>query len=116
MHQPTAGGRHTLPAIDPNALLNSLHAGVVVHGPRTEILYANARALQLLRLTLDQALGKEAFDPAWHFLDEDRRTLPVERYPVNQVLASGQPLTNQVIGIIDSRSAAMTKAISPRSL
>jgi len=52
-------------AIDASALLNSLHAGVVVHGPGTEILYANPRALELLRLTATQALGKAALDPEW---------------------------------------------------
>jgi len=95
-------------AIDAAALLNSLHAGVVVHGPGTEILYANPRALELLRLTADQASGRVAMDPEWRFLDEEKHLLPVEEYPVNRVLASGEAVTNQVVGIVDSRSEAIT--------
>ncbi len=94
--------------IDPKALLNSLHAGVVVHGPDTRILYANPRALEILRLTLDQAFGKDAFDPGWRFVDEHRQVLAPEEYPVNRVLASGQPITNQVGGIMDGSSNQVT--------
>lgn len=95
-------------AIDAGALLASLHAGVVVHGPGTEILYANPRALELLRLTATQALGKAALDPEWRFLDEHKHLLPMEQYPVNRVLAGGEAVTNQIIGVVDSRSADIT--------
>lgn len=94
--------------IDAEALLNSLHAGVVVHGPQTEILYANPRALELLRLTAEQAQGKDAFDPAWRFLDEHKRLMPVAQYPVNRVLGEGVAVTNQVIGVVDSGTESIT--------
>ncbi|BCU06019.1 PAS domain-containing protein [Allochromatium tepidum] len=95
-------------AIDAGALLASLHAGVVVHGQGTEILYANPRALELLRLTANQALGKAAPDPDWRFLDEHKRLLPVDQYPVNRVLAGGEAVINQILGIVDSRSKDVT--------
>lgn len=98
----------TLKAIDAEALLDSLHAGVVVHGPQSEILYANPRALELLRLTAEQALGRDAFDPEWRFLDEHKRLMSVAQYPVNRVISEGVAVTNQVLGIMDSGSESVT--------
>jgi diguanylate cyclase (GGDEF)-like protein/PAS domain S-box-containing protein len=90
--------------MDPNklnaaALLENLHTGVVVHAPDTRILYANPRALELLRLTEEQAFGIDAFDPSWHFLDRLGRTLPSEDYPVNRVIEGQAPVVNQEVGI-----------------
>jgi signal transduction histidine kinase/CheY-like chemotaxis protein len=46
--------------------------------------------------------GKAAMDPAWRFLREDGTTLPHEEYPFKLVLSSGQPITDQVLGICRS--------------
>lgn len=80
-------------------LINNLNAGVVVHAPDTNVLLCNSTACHLLGLSMEQMLGKTAFDPAWHFVSEDGTALPVEQYPVNQVLSTGLPLKNQIIGI-----------------
>lgn len=80
-------------------LIENLHAGVVVHAPDTRILLCNTKACELLGLTLEQMLGKTAIDPVWHFAYEDGRPMPQSAYPVNQVIASGQPLKNFVVGI-----------------
>ena len=88
--------------IDPQPLLRNLPAGVVVHAADTRILYANPRALALLRLTEEQALGRQALCPEWQLIDESSRPLPVADYPVNRVLASGGSMSGQVIGIVDS--------------
>jgi diguanylate cyclase (GGDEF)-like protein/PAS domain S-box-containing protein len=81
------------------SLLENLSAGVVVHRPDTSIVLANAMAAVLLGLTPDQIQGKTATDPAWCFLQEDRTPMPLPDYPVNRVLASGETLRNQVIGV-----------------
>jgi len=52
-------------AVDTKLLLKHLPAGVVVHALDTSIIYANSRALQLLRINWQQAIGKQAFDPHW---------------------------------------------------
>lgn len=81
-------------------LVENLPAGVVVHGPKSEILTNNTYASELLGLTTEQMQGKTAIDPAWLFLEEDGLTpMPLENYPINRVLGSGKPLKNQVIGI-----------------
>jgi PAS domain S-box-containing protein len=81
------------------ALFLALRSGVVVHAADTQVLDANPAASELLGLSLDQMLGKVAPDPDWAFLQEDGRPLALEGYPVNQVIASGQPLSNFIGGI-----------------
>lgn len=80
-------------------LIENLHAGVVVHGPNTEILISNNKASQLLGLSKEQMMGKKAIDPAWHFLQNDETIMPLEEYPINKVLTSNQALKNYVVGI-----------------
>ncbi len=77
-------------------LIESLHAGVVVHAPDTSILLCNAEAARLLGLSVDEMLGRKAPDPAWFFTDENGDQLPVEDYPVNRVISSGRALKNFV--------------------
>lgn len=88
-------------SLDFALLLDNLPAGVVVHALDTSIVYANPRALQLLGINWAQAIGKQAFDPQWYLLDETGRTLDIAEYPVNQVLRSGQGITEMVVGIRD---------------
>ena len=80
-------------------LIHHLHAGVVIHAADTRILFANEQAAQLLGLTLDQMTGKMAIDPAWAFLHEDETPLTPAEYPVNRVLATGQPIQDLIVGV-----------------
>ena len=80
-------------------LIAHLHVGVVVHARDTSILLSNDRAAELLGVTTSQMPGKKDADPAWSFVREDGTTLPTGEYPVNQVLATGQPLRDLVCGI-----------------
>jgi PAS domain S-box-containing protein len=79
-------------------LIQKIRAGVVVHAADTRIITCNPMAQDLLGLTEDQLLGKAAIDPAWHFFRADRTAMPPAEYPVSQVLASGDPLRNFVMG------------------
>ncbi len=80
-------------------LIQHLHAGVVVHAPNTEIILSNDRAAEILGLTLDQMKGKSAIDPNWKFLRGDKSIMPLEEYPVNQVITKHKPIRDQVVGI-----------------
>lgn len=88
-------------AVANEALLRNLPAGVVVHASDTQIVYANPRALELLRLSEEQALGRQALRPEWNLIDEHGHTLSVAEYPVNRVLASGETITGMLLGIVD---------------
>lgn len=80
-------------------LIQHLHAGVVVHAPNTEIILSNDRAAEILGLTLDQMKGKSAIEPNWKFLRGDKSIMPLEEYPVNQVITKHKPIRDQVVGI-----------------
>ncbi|MEI6215545.1 MAG: transporter substrate-binding domain-containing protein [Desulfuromonadales bacterium] len=80
-------------------LVKHLSSGVVVHAADTSIIFSNPMASTLLGLSKDQLRGREAMDPAWRFIHESGATLTFEEHPVNKVLSSGMPVSNQVLGI-----------------
>ncbi|MCF7824632.1 MAG: PAS domain S-box protein [Candidatus Marinimicrobia bacterium] len=80
-------------------LLNNLDAGVVVHAPDTSITLNNPKAAELLGLDDDQLRGRKAFDPEWKFVNEYQSILPLEEYPVNQIVSRRQILKNMVVGV-----------------
>ena len=77
-------------------LLNNLNVGVVVHNPDTSIIISNPKASELLGMNEEQMLGKMAMDPDWQFLNENNLPLPLEKYPINQIVTSNQPIRNFV--------------------
>jgi PAS domain S-box-containing protein len=81
-------------------LFENFSTGVVFHDALSHVIFANPEALRILGLTLDQMLGKTATDPYWRFIREDESPMPINEFPVNQVIASGKPLKNLVLGII----------------
>ncbi len=81
-------------------LVQHLHAGVVVHGPDTQIILANEQASRMLGLSIDQMKGKVDIDPVWHFVREDETVMPLEQYPVQRVLTLHQPIRDLVVGVI----------------
>ena len=89
-------------------LIENLPVGVIVHAPDTRIVLCNPEASQLLGMSSDQMLGKDARDPDWHFVREDGTRMPVDEFPVNQVIATGQVLKNFVMGIVRGRDGEYT--------
>ena len=85
-------------------LLNNLDAGVVVHAADTSITLNNPRASELLGLNDAQMKGKQAIDPEWKFLNESNNVLPLEEYPVNQVISGKKPIKNMLAGVIRAKN------------
>jgi PAS domain S-box-containing protein len=81
------------------SILYNIQAAVVVHSADTKIIASNSEAQKLLGLTNAQMFGKEAIDNRWQFLDMDNKKLPLDQYPVNQVLSTRQVLRDQTVGI-----------------
>lgn len=94
--------------LDAFALLDMLPVGVVVHGPDTKILHANKKALSVLRLTADQALGKVDLDFQWQIIDTYRQPLTLAQLPVNRVLSTGEAIEGILLGVRDSSSSEIT--------
>jgi len=80
-------------------LVQNIRSSIVVHAADTNIIQSNAMAQKLMGLTEDQMTGRTAIDPRWRFLREDGNDMPIEEYPVNQVIASGKLLEDFVLGI-----------------
>lgn len=89
-------------------LLESAHIGIVIHRWDTSIVYANPTALELLRLSYKQIIGKDAKDPQWNFINEKHERLNVDEYPVNKSKSMPEPYRNQVVGLVDSSSPTIT--------
>jgi PAS domain S-box-containing protein len=80
-------------------LLDRIQAGVVVHSANTDVLYANAKANELLGISHEAVLGAVNSDPRWSFVREDGTDMPVEEYPVAHCLATGSAVRNLVVGV-----------------
>ncbi|WP_102796470.1 sensor domain-containing diguanylate cyclase [Bowmanella denitrificans] len=85
-----------------HTLLENANIGVVIHRWDTSVVYANPTALRLLRLSHDQIIGKTAMDPQWRFIDEASHPLPYDNFPVSLVKRFKAPLSNEILGVIDS--------------
>ncbi|MFO7534389.1 MAG: response regulator [Kiritimatiellia bacterium] len=89
------------------SLLESLSAGVVLHGLDTAIVYANATAATMLGMPPNQLPGQVASDPDWRFLQEDGTPLPPEEHPVNRVLSSNRSIGDLTLGVRPAGSAPL---------
>ncbi len=82
-----------------SALIEGLSVGVVIQGPRSEILLANPKALELLDMTADQLAGKSSLDPSWNIIREDGQPFHGEDRPVMQAVKTRQPIRDVTMGI-----------------
>jgi PAS domain S-box-containing protein len=86
------------------SVIENIHAAVVVHNPDTSIRMINTAALDLLGLSPDEAMGRTAPHPSWHFTREDGSVLSADEYPVNTVITTQKPIRNMLIGILRPKS------------
>ncbi len=73
--------------------------GVVYHDCSGAITAANPAACALLNLSREQLLGKTSFDPVWRTLHENGSDFPAEQHPVMEVLRTGLPVRQVVMGL-----------------
>lgn len=90
------------------AILETLPSGVVVQDLTGKIIAANAAAQTMLGLTLDQMLGVSSIDPAWQSLHEDGSPFHGDTHPAMQVLRTGAPVSNVVMGIFNPSTKSHT--------
>ncbi len=92
-------------------LIDHLMAGVIIHDPQGAVLRCNLEASHVLGLSFEQMAGRELIDPAWGFLEEDGSVMPLARYPVSQVLATGKSVTNLLVGVSKAQASEPTWAL-----
>jgi len=94
------------PVIDPRllteesvrALLQSFDIGVVLQGPRAEVLYANQAAAAMFDLTVDQVVGRTSRELNFTVVREDGTEVPFSMRPAVQAIETRQPVYSQVLG------------------
>jgi PAS domain S-box-containing protein len=80
-------------------LLNNIDVGIIVHAPDTSIILSNPKASELIGLSTNQMMGKVAINPVWRFVNQNYEALPIENYPVSQIISQKKPIKNFIMGI-----------------
>jgi len=95
-----------VPAVDPRlpideyvrSLLQAFDVGVILHGPRAEVRFANKAALEMSGMTQEQMSGQTSRDLGFIVLQEDGTECPFSMRPVPRAIESRQPVIGQVLG------------------
>ncbi len=87
-----------------SALFATMPMGVVVHGADGQVVSANASALAVLGLSLEEISGKTSMDPDWQAVREDGSPFPGEQHPAMVCLATGEPVREAVMGVTSQSS------------
>ncbi len=84
-------------------VFEAMSEGVVIQGKGGEILEANAAALIILGLSLDELTGRTSLDPRWQAVREDGTAFPGSEHPAMVTLRTGQPVRQQIMGVDDPK-------------
>ena len=76
-----------------------IHDGVVVQCEEGRIVWHNAVASRVLRMTSEELLGTGSMDPSWQSVDLDGNDLPGEEHPAMRAIATGQPVEREIMGV-----------------
>ncbi len=94
----------------------ALEEGVVVQDAGGQIISANASAARVLRLSMDQLLGRTSFDPRWRAVREDGTPFVGADHPVPVALRDGVPVSNVLMGVHHSFDQLSWISITARPL
>jgi PAS domain S-box-containing protein len=79
-------------------LVRDFHVGVVLLGPEAEIQFANQAAQQMFGITLEHAKDKNSSELDLISISENGTEIPFSMRPGPRVIATRQPVQNEVIG------------------
>jgi PAS domain S-box-containing protein len=91
------------------SLVQNLHVGILTFDRDGCILFANQAVVDLLRLPLEQLIGKTSLELGLTPLREDGSVISAELRPVATVLATRQPVRSLLVGW--RRAAASSKDV-----
>ncbi len=80
-------------------VLNSLQEGVLMIDRLGRILSANPAAQRMLDPDGQPLEGLTITDPSWQVTHEDGSPMPIDEFPVSQTLATGEAVTDSVLGL-----------------
>lgn len=81
-----------------HSLLNNLDAGVIVHKPDSTIIMSNSKAIELIGLSEKELKETHSSTTEWNFINEDFSSLPIEDYPVHQIIRTNRSIKNVIVG------------------
>lgn len=80
-------------------ILETMAEGVVIYNLEGKLTYANPMAQKILGMKQLEGPVLAYDDPEWEVLWVDGTKLPVENYPVNTAIATGQPVYDYEIAV-----------------
>jgi PAS domain S-box-containing protein len=80
------------------SLVQNLHVGIVTYDPEGRIAFTNQATLDIFGYTAEEVIGKSMPELGLTGIREDGTVLPDAERPVPRVIATGQPLRNQLLG------------------
>ncbi|MBL7906008.1 MAG: PAS domain S-box protein [Bacteroidales bacterium] len=84
-------------------LIETINQGVIYHDSTGVITDANRNAEIILGLTHEELIGCSSLDPRWRCIHEDGSDFPGEEHPSMRALTTGQPVFNEVMGVLNPR-------------
>jgi PAS domain S-box-containing protein len=81
------------------SVIAAMGEGIVIHRQDGSIETANAAAVAILGLTIEQISGSAAIDPGWRAIYPDGTLFPYELHPAIVTLRTGTPLRDAPMGI-----------------
>ncbi|MEY3235584.1 ATP-binding protein [Aquidulcibacter sp.] len=97
-------------------ILETMSEGVLIKNRIGKIVQANPSACRIIGLPRDQLLGMMPTDPRWQRLREDGTPYFPHEIPAIEVLRSGAPISNQVVGMPDADGGTKWLNLSARPL
>ena len=79
--------------------MRNVHVGVLLFGPKAELLMCNPAACELLGSDCATLTARSSVEWNWKALREDGSWFPPEELPVERALETGQPQRNVAMGI-----------------
>ncbi len=81
------------------SVVAALSEGIVLQDAAGDIQTCNAKAEEILGLTLAQMQGRNSIDPLWRAVHEDGSPFPGDQHPAMVTLRTGEPCRNVVMGV-----------------
>jgi PAS domain S-box-containing protein len=94
------------------AVIGTMGEGLVVQDRKGCIVDCNPAACTVFNQPADRLNGRSLFDLDWTFLREDGSLLPREDHPTQQVLRTGRPVRNVVLGVQPVRVASGERRVA----
>lgn len=90
-------------------ILDNMVDGIVVQASDGKVIEFNQRALEILKVTKDQLLGADSFDPRWQSIYENGDPYPGDQHPGYLVLTTKKSIIGAIMGVTAGDDIAWIK-------